>query len=179
MKSPRHRAWLLDPRVKTAATGISKSRHGTFAAWSFSGQPLLSQLRNIGSGFGGWLTRMFRPHYRVLRDRKGKPLTRPLPEKPNILGWLARVFKWAIQLLSISLVLLGVHGFWVYFSGMETASEETIAKLFLTFQVPAQLQSVIEWMSALGLQHWFFPTTIIVTGIFLWWWLVPIIQRRI
>lgn len=31
-----HREWLLDPTVKTAAVGISRSRHGTFATWAFS-----------------------------------------------------------------------------------------------------------------------------------------------
>ena len=36
MTSPRHRAWLLDGRVKSAAVAISISRHGTFAAWAFS-----------------------------------------------------------------------------------------------------------------------------------------------
>ena len=36
MSSPRHRAWLLDGRVKSAAVAISISRHGTFAAWAFS-----------------------------------------------------------------------------------------------------------------------------------------------
>jgi hypothetical protein len=35
-----HREWLLHHSVKTAAVGISKSKHGTFAAWSFSDQPL-------------------------------------------------------------------------------------------------------------------------------------------
>ena len=40
MRSPRHRAWILDPRVKTAGVGISSSRHGTYAAWAFSDQPL-------------------------------------------------------------------------------------------------------------------------------------------
>ena len=38
MGSPRHRAWLLDRRVKTAGTAISSSRHGTYAAWAFEGE---------------------------------------------------------------------------------------------------------------------------------------------
>ena len=70
MRSPKHRAWLLDPRVKTAAVGISKSRHGTYAAWSFSDQPLF-RLRRIRPGILGWLTKVFRPHYTVLRSQKG------------------------------------------------------------------------------------------------------------
>lgn len=36
LKSPRHRGWLLDRRVRVAAVGVSSSGKGTFAAWSFS-----------------------------------------------------------------------------------------------------------------------------------------------
>ena len=35
MKSPQHRTWLLDPRVKAAAVGIFRSRYGTYAAWTW------------------------------------------------------------------------------------------------------------------------------------------------
>lgn len=178
MKSSRHRAWLLDARVKTAAVGISDSRHGTYAAWSFSDQPLF-RLRRIRPGFWGWLTRMFRPHYTVLRSQRGEPITRPLPSKPEILGWLTRVFKWSMKLLSVSLVLLGIHGLWVYFSRIEASLAEDTLKLFLAIQVPSRFQNVVEWMSLKGMQSWFFPTAIIVAGIILWRWLVPILQRKI
>jgi uncharacterized protein YkwD len=36
MSSPKHRAWILDKRIKSAAVGISISKKGTFAAWAFS-----------------------------------------------------------------------------------------------------------------------------------------------
>jgi uncharacterized protein YkwD len=35
-----HREYLLSPRVKSAAVAISKSRHGTYCAWSFSDRPV-------------------------------------------------------------------------------------------------------------------------------------------
>jgi uncharacterized protein YkwD len=35
-----HREYLLSPRVKSAAVAISKSRHGTYCAWSFSDKPV-------------------------------------------------------------------------------------------------------------------------------------------
>jgi len=43
MKSPGHRKLLLDPNARTAAVGISSSRHRSYAAWSFSDQPLHPQ----------------------------------------------------------------------------------------------------------------------------------------
>ncbi len=36
MGSPRHRAWVLDPRVRIAGVGISHSDGGMYAAWAFS-----------------------------------------------------------------------------------------------------------------------------------------------
>ena len=35
-----HREYLLSPRAKSAAVAISKSRHGTYCAWSFSDRPV-------------------------------------------------------------------------------------------------------------------------------------------
>lgn len=37
MNSKGHREWLLNPRVNSAGVGIAKSKHGTYAAWTFSG----------------------------------------------------------------------------------------------------------------------------------------------
>ena len=35
-----HREYLLSPYVKSAGVAISKSRHGTYCAWSFSDKPV-------------------------------------------------------------------------------------------------------------------------------------------
>jgi len=35
-----HREYLLSPRVKSGGVAISKSRHGTYCAWSFSDKPV-------------------------------------------------------------------------------------------------------------------------------------------
>ena len=178
MKSSRHRAWLLDVRVKTAAVGISDSRYGTYAAWSFSDQPLI-RWRPI-KGILGWLYKLFhttywRWHWNPYR-RKTYIL---MSNKPRILSWLARAFGWLTQLLSASLVVLGIHGLWVYFSRTEASFGEDTARLFLAIQMPTQLQNLVEWMSLKGMQSWFFPAAIIVAGIILWRWLVPILQRKI
>jgi len=70
MKSPLHREWLLDYRVKFAAVGISRSRHRTFAAWSFSsGKPDDSPITGLAAilCFPFWLFREFFLRGRVSR----------------------------------------------------------------------------------------------------------------
>jgi len=179
MKSSGHRAWLLDARVKTAAVGISQSKYGTYAAWSFSDQPLI-QWRPI-KGVSGWLHKLFHTTHRRWSWRPYRRKTRTLmwtSEKPGVLSWLARVFGWVTQLLSASLVVLGVHGLWVYFSHTGAPFGEDTTRLFLAVRMPPQLQSLVEWMSLKGMQTWFFPAVIVVAGIILWHWLVPILQRR-
>jgi hypothetical protein len=39
LKSPKHRSYLLSPRVRKAGVGISKSRGKMFVAWAFSDKP--------------------------------------------------------------------------------------------------------------------------------------------
>lgn len=38
LRSPRHREWMLSPKVKTVAVGIASSKKGMYAAWSFTGR---------------------------------------------------------------------------------------------------------------------------------------------
>lgn len=177
MKSPRHRAWLLDPGVKTAAVSISISKRGTFTAWSFSDQPLL-RLVPIKQGITGWLYKLFHTTYSTLAYRS-KAITRPLPVKPVTLNWSAKASKWLVQLVATCLAILGIHGLWVYFSRFEAVFIKDTAKLFLAIQVPAQLQNTIEWMSTKGIESWFIPAITIATGIILWRLLMPTIQREI
>lgn len=178
MKSSRHRAWLLDARVKTAAVGISDSRYGTYAAWSFSDQPLF-HLRRIRPGILGWLYKLFHTTYWRWHWTPFSRKYTLMSKRPEILTWILKTCKWLTQLLVIGLILLGVHGLWVYFSHGEVALGENTAKLFLAIQAPAWLQNIVEWMSLKGMQSWFFPAAIIVAGIILWRWLVPILQRKI
>jgi len=176
MNSPGHRAWLLSPEVKTAAVGISSSRRSTYAAWSFSSQPIPwpkrkkgKQLRPIGRGITGWLTRLFFPYYVRLH-----PKLRPIRVGPDILHWLTLPLEWAIKLLSFglsaALIVYGAHGIYVYFSRAEIFFKGDLAALFLSIQMPTQLQDVVEWMSVKGVQSWFIPAVFVALGIVLWYW---------
>lgn len=177
MKSPEHRAWLLDSKVKTAAVGISKSRYGSYATWSFSDQPLPHQLHPL-KGISGWLYKLFHITYNTF-TYKGKPIIRPLPNKPSIISWLFQIITLGARLALIGLIILGIHGLWVYFSRIEVLFGSDTAKLFLAIQVPMRLQDIILWMSIKGLQSWFFPAIFIIAGIILWRWLIPTFQRKI
>ena len=72
MGSPLHREWLLDYRVGIAAVGISRSRYGTFAAWSFSsGEPDDSPVTGLVAilYFPFWL---FREFFKAMKKTKGE-----------------------------------------------------------------------------------------------------------
>lgn len=175
MKSPKHRAWILDPKVKTAAVGISSSRRGTYAAWSFSAQPLPQPKRKRGKhfrpiekGIKGWLTKFFSPYY-VFLHRKLPPVR----VGPDIQIWFAFLLGWIIRLFSYVLpaavIIFGAHGIYVYFSRMQAFLKGDIAALFLTIQMPAELRDMVEWMSIKGIQSWFIPAVFVAAGIALWY----------
>lgn len=150
MRSSRHRAWLLDPRVQTAGVGISSSKHGTYAAWAFSDQPLHPPIK------------IKLPKFKV-----------PMFEKHKVTGG-AGVLRLPTKLLllcaSVFSIVLGAHGIWVYFSRLELLLGGEASKLFLALEVPVKLQTAIEWMSFKGLQSWFIPAVFIVLGLVLWHW---------
>lgn len=148
MRSPRHRAWLLDPRVKTAGVGISSSRHGTFAAWSFSDQPLHKPIK----------VKLFKFKMPFKLKVKGGGGMLRLPTKLILL--CASLFS----------IVLGAHGIWVYFSRLELLFGGKASKLFLLLGVPARLEPAVEWMSFKGLQSWFIPAVFIVIGLVIWHW---------
>ncbi len=137
MKSPGHRAWILDTRVKTAAVGISNSKYGTYAAWSFSDEPLISPFK------------IKLITYRSKTSIKLQPL-----------------FKLFLLLVSAFVILLGLHGIYIYFSRIEAIfSLGQLDKLFLTIRFPVNaIQSVIEWMSYKAIQSLFFPILFIILG---------------
>jgi len=168
MKSPQHRAWLLDPRVKAAAVGISASRRGSYAAWSFSDQPLFHP-RYIRTGILGWLYKLFHTTYWRWHwnpwNRRDYFL---MPHRPEILTLILKTFTWLTQLLAIGLILLGVHGLWVYFSRVEAVGEN-MAKLFLAIQMPAWFQNIVEWVSMQGVNFWLVPAAFIAGGVLLWY----------
>lgn len=151
-----HREWILDPRVKTAAVAISRSKHGTFAAWAFSDQPLHQPGKAKPCGF------KIPINLTILlpRNLKGKADVEALRLLAKLLLICASVF----------LVILGAHGIWVYFNRLELLFGGGASKLFLVLQVPSWLRTPVEWMSFKGVQSWFVPAVSAVIGIVLWYW---------
>lgn len=75
---------------------------------------------------------------------------------------------------SISCVILGAHGIYVYFSRLEVLLGADAEKLFLAWPMPGPFANAVEWSSRKGFQSWFIPAIVIGTGIALW-----ILQRRL
>jgi len=153
MKSSRHRAWLLDPRVKTAGVAISSSRHGTYAAWAFSDQPLHEpiKIKPLKFKMPFKLKAPFFTHYKA---RGGEGMLRfPV----NIL----------LKCLSVLGIILGAHGFYVYLHRLDFPTVGA-QKLFLALSVPVRLEGVVLWMTREGVHGWFIPVVFIVLGFVLW-----------
>ena len=141
-----HRENLLDPRARTAAIAISKSRHGTFAAWTFSDQPLHKPFK------------LKLPSLKFGKVKGGEGMLR-LPVKIILICVSALAF------------ILGAHGLYVYFSPIEAIFGGGLDKLFLEFELPlSEFQSIVEWMSVKGIQSWFIPAVFILMGIIIWSW---------
>jgi hypothetical protein len=148
MTSKPHREWLLDPRVKTAGVGIVRSKHGTYAAWSFSDESIFNPFN------------LQFPNFKIQFFSKRKAKVGR--------GVLRLPVKIILLLASIIVIVLGAHGIWVYFSSLELLFGAPASKLFLTLGVPLKLRPIVEWMSIKGFQSWFIPTAFVVLGIVLW-----------
>jgi hypothetical protein len=152
MRSPGHRAWLLDRRVKTAAVALRRGkgrRAYWYASWSFSAETLPGQfhlpkvnldlIATIFRGVGGLVGFSY----------------------SSVLGafWV---------LVSILACVLGAHGLYVYLNRLNLLFGGNINKLFLTFGVPSVLQRYVEWMSMRGFQSWVIPAVMLTGGLWLW-----------
>jgi len=137
-----HREYLLSPRVKQAGVGIAKSKGKTYVAWAFIDKPKTRTVKI--------------PKLKFPRFGGRKMLRLPI--------------KLALVAASITSMILGGHGVWVYFSRLELLFGGEANKLFLSLPVPIRIQPLIEWMSLKGLQSWFIPIGFIVLGLILWGW---------
>jgi len=161
-----HREWLLDRRVKTAGAAISKSRHGTYAAWAFSGDsinaPNLSLPDPIEVSRG--LIKWFSKHKLQLYYNKGRG------QKPIVggEGMLRIPVSLVLGFIGALGIVLGAHGIYVYFSRLELMLGGEASKLFLSVNIPIRLREAVEWMSMKGVESWFIPAAILVGGIVLW-----------
>jgi len=68
------------------------------------------------------------------------------------------------------MVILGVHGIYVYFSLVDLifGFGATWPKLFLAIPMPGGLQGCVLWMTGKGAQSWFIPAVFLAAGILLW-----------
>ena len=167
MGSTGHRRWLLDPRVREAGVAISKSRHGVYAAWSFSGDatgipniPLPDPIE-IAGAFRS-LNRWFRKHKLHLNSTKSQA-ARPKGGR----GMLRIPISLFLGFIGVLAILLGAHGLYVYFSRLELIFGGEATKLFLSVDMPVRLQSAVQWMSVKGVQSWFIPAAVLAGGIVL------------
>jgi hypothetical protein len=79
------------------------------------------------------------------------------------------MFGMLLLIIAIPLVLLGLHGFYVYFHPWEAIFTQEINKLFFAISVPSNLSVVVEWMSGKGFQSFFIPLIFTGIGIFFIW----------
>lgn len=78
------------------------------------------------------------------------------------------IFRIAVYLLSIGIVILGSHGLYVYASRIEVLFGAITHKLFLTMNTPALFHAMINWMSIKGFESWIIPTAFIIVGVIIW-----------
>jgi|GEM_PF-3640846 len=146
MNSPRHRALILNPNIKSQAVAISDGKYGTYATWRGSYETVHAPSRPI---------KLPNP-FRILM---GKKLTPTNPFKAGLSLVLG-----VIGLLGMA---LGVHGVYVYFNRLDLILGGEGAKLFLAIDVPVRLRDLVMWASARGLQSWFIPTLIFLAGLWI------------
>jgi hypothetical protein len=82
--------------------------------------------------------------------------------------FIRTIFRIAVYLGAIALIVLGAHGVYVYTSRIEVFFGAQTTKLFLTMTVPMPVQKTVTWMSGKGFESWIIPAVFIVGGILLW-----------
>jgi len=146
-----HRENLLSPRARKAAVAIATSKRGTYAAWAFSAQA--PDPKDC-------------PYYKA---RKCK-FKNPFKFRVKVRGGILRLpVKIILILASIFAIVLGAHGVYVSFSRLELLLGGGADRLFLALEVPAELQTTIEWMSLKGFESWFIPAAFISIGLAIWY----------
>ncbi len=78
--------------------------------------------------------------------------------------------KVILMCASVTSVVLGSHGLYVYFHPLEVVFGAKGDELFFAFGVPAVFEPVVEWISNKGFQSWFIPVVLIIVGIVIWFW---------
>jgi len=146
MSSPRHKALILSPSIRSQAVAISDGKYGTYATWRGSNEAIHTvkippQFPNI---------------FRILMRRN------PMPTNPFKVG-----LSLVLGIIGLLGMALGVHGVYVYFNKTDLILSGEGAKFLLMIDVPVRLRDLIMWASAKGLQSWFIPTLIFLAGLWL------------
>jgi hypothetical protein len=81
---------------------------------------------------------------------------------------------------AVVLIILGAHGFYVYFHRLEVLFLGGADELFLSIGVPSWLASVVEWASLKGFMSWTTPLLLVVGGLIagLFSWLIKKGSKR-
>lgn len=147
-----HREYILSPRVTKAGVGISRKNGKMFVAWAFSDIPP---------------TQSDCPNY--------KPTIIKLPGFFNIFK-RRHIMRFNPFKIGFSLILgfvgflsivLGAHGFYIYFNRIDLFLSDDVSKLFLVFDTPARLDRLVIWATHIGIQSWFLPLSILLAGLWL------------
>lgn len=101
-----------------------------------------------------------------------------------------KVLRYPVKLMlifgSIWSALLGVHGFYIYFTRPSQPFGKGLDCLFLGWKPPLGLSETVSWASTAGLHSWFMPLFLLVLGLVIWnlqakirWPRVPSISRLV
>ena len=92
---------------------------------------------------------------------------------------LKRPIKIIAQVVSVITITLGLHGVWVYCSGLELLFGADGGKLFLEIDLPMRISELVSWMSGKGFQSWIIPAIFIVIGFLMWKWQSGIYVKKL
>lgn len=80
---------------------------------------------------------------------------------------------------SIWLVLLGIHGFYIYFTRSGQSFSDGLDKLFLGWKPPLGLSDTVSWASTVGFHTWFMPLVLLILALVIWNLQARIPTRRV
>jgi len=76
--------------------------------------------------------------------------------------------KLVLMFCSVWSALLGVHGFYIYFTRQNQPFGDGLDNLFLAWKPPLRLSETVSWASEAGLHTWFMPIFLLVLGLVIW-----------
>lgn len=153
-----HREYMLSPRVTKAGVGTARRNGKMFVAWAFSdaspSYPDCPASRSQRRSTGSQRRRIRIPRITLWRRRK--------------------MIRMAVGTVGLWLLLLGIHGLYVYFSLWEvifkvaSGGGSAASKLFLAIAIPwTPLANMVLWMTGKGFESWFIPLIVGLGGLWI------------